>query len=225
MSSMVEDAGGFVIISKVRPQNDQENGPEEAQPYSAPAGLPKPVVVFYRGEPEVLGTTQIFSGILLISMGIVLTIVDSKTKFYSGIVILCGIPLWSGILVKSSLVMNIVSSLAAFCGVSLSAIDLGPGFYHVPRFLIGPYCAHYKGDTQCLGDFSPLAICVGTLILFLMLFFLMFCINISTCVFACKTVCRSSFQEMTVVIYQTTSLNVSDTSRDAPLVSTAALTS
>ncbi|KAG8548360.1 hypothetical protein GDO81_025658 [Engystomops pustulosus] len=215
MSSMVEDAGGFVIISKVRPQNDQENGPEEAQPYSAPAGLPKPVVVFYRGEPEVLGTTQIFSGILLISMGIVLTIVDSKTKFYSGIVILCGIPLWSGILfiisgklsvqasvkptvgkVKSSLVMNIVSSLAAFCGVSLSAIDLGPGFYHVPRFLIGPYCAHYKGDTQCLGDFSPLAICVGTLILFLMLFFLMFCINISTCVFACKTVCRSSFQEM-----------------------------
>ncbi|KAG8548366.1 hypothetical protein GDO81_025658 [Engystomops pustulosus] len=153
MSSMVEDAGGFVIISKVRPQNDQENGPEEAQPYSAPAGLPKPVVVFYRGEPEVLG-------------------------------------------VKSSLVMNIVSSLAAFCGVSLSAIDLGPGFYHVPRFLIGPYCAHYKGDTQCLGDFSPLAICVGTLILFLMLFFLMFCINISTCVFACKTVCRSSFQEM-----------------------------
>ncbi|KAG8548363.1 hypothetical protein GDO81_025658 [Engystomops pustulosus] len=201
MSSMVEDAGGFVIISKVRPQNDQENGPEEAQPYSAPAGLPKPVVVFYRGEPEVLGF--IISGKLSVQASVKPTVGK----------------------VKSSLVMNIVSSLAAFCGVSLSAIDLGPGFYHVPRFLIGPYCAHYKGDTQCLGDFSPLAICVGTLILFLMLFFLMFCINISTCVFACKTVCRSSFQEMTVVIYQTTSLNVSDTSRDAPLVSTAALTS
>ncbi|KAM3921686.1 membrane-spanning 4-domains subfamily A member 4A-like isoform 2-T2 [Leptodactylus fuscus] len=196
MSPDKANTGEFVIISQVR-QNDK---PEEGQLSSVPASMPKPVVAFYRGEPEVLGTTQIFTGILLISIGIVLTILIDIESFM-GLVVISGILIWSGLLfiisgsrsvvasvkpavgkVTSILVMNIISSLAAACGIILSAIDLSFGqFVHSSW----PHCAHYKSDAQCLGNFYL----------------------------------------TTVVIYQTTSLNVSDPTRDLPPDSSAAMTS
>ncbi|KAG8548367.1 hypothetical protein GDO81_025659 [Engystomops pustulosus] len=242
MSSMVQDAGGFVVISEVRPQNDQGKGPEEGWSCNAPAALPKPLVAFYRGEPEVLGTTQIFSGILLISIGIAITSVF--TTNFVGILIVSGILLWSGILfiisgslsvaasvkpttgkVKSSLVMNIFCSLASACGIILTALDISlVGVIYSPAMLTRSYCAYHKPDMQCRGDFTPLTFYYGVLSFILLLFMLIFCIAISTSVFACKTVCRTSFHEMTVVIYQTTSMNVTDAARNVP-PDTAALTS
>ncbi|XP_075696875.1 membrane-spanning 4-domains subfamily A member 4A-like isoform X1 [Rhinoderma darwinii] len=245
MSPVVPEAGGFVVISQIRPQNEQENGPEEEHSCNAQANLPKPLVAFYRGEPEVLGTTLLFSGIILLSIGIFMAGAIDYRMNYVGIVLISSIPIWSGILyiisgslsvaasvkptvgkVKSSLVMNIFCSLTAACGIILAVIDvclIAVPYY--PYFLRRTYCACYKSNTECLGAFSPIAIYIGLILFILILFMLMFCITISTSVFACRTVCRSSFQELNVVIYQTTHLNISDTTRDVPPDSTIALTS
>ncbi|XP_073511322.1 membrane-spanning 4-domains subfamily A member 4A-like [Phyllobates terribilis] len=240
MSTVVPDAGGVVVISRVRPQNDQGNGPEEGETDDAPTSMPKPVVTFYSGEPEVLGTTQIFSGIVLISFDIMMIIAST----YFGALFYSGVPIWSGILfiisgslsvaasvkptvgkVTSSLVMHIITSLAAACGIIITIIELILLPHISPPVLHWTYCAYYKSDNQCLGAFYSLDAYYGFLSLNIMLFVLMFCISISTSVFACRTVCRSSFQEISVVIYQTTSSVVSDTTRDVPPDSTAAFSS
>ncbi|KAG9467011.1 hypothetical protein GDO78_015772 [Eleutherodactylus coqui] len=234
MSPVVPDAGGFVVISQVRPQNDQSNRPE-GQSCNAPARMPKPIVTFYRGEPEVLGTTQIFSGILLISIGIVCTILSGMKRYYIDIVVISGVTIWSGILfiisgslsvaasvkptvgkVTSSLVMNIFSSLAAACGIIIVSIEISVSLAYPTGVLMHLYCAHYNNDMQCLGQFTPCTADTGILSFMLMLFTLMFCISISISVFGCKSVCRTAFQEVNVVIYQTTSFNTPDASREAP---------
>ncbi|XP_040284800.1 membrane-spanning 4-domains subfamily A member 4A-like isoform X2 [Bufo bufo] len=241
MSPVAQDA--VVVITQVRPQNDQGNGPEELQ---SSGSIPKPVAEFYKGEPEVLGTTQIVAGIFLISIGIAMRIVNPGMIAIVLVLISC-IPFWSGILfiisgslsvaasmkptlgkIQASLVMNIFSSLVAISGMILAALDLlFFGVFYAPYALRQSYCAHYKSDTQkqCLGAFIPMPVYNGVAAFILMLFTLIFCITISTSVFACRTACRSSFHENIVVIYQTTSLNASDANRDVPLDSTAALTS
>ncbi|XP_044134333.1 membrane-spanning 4-domains subfamily A member 4A-like isoform X5 [Bufo gargarizans] len=202
MSPVAPDA--VVVITQVRPQNDQGNGPEELQSSNASGSIPKPVAEFYKGEPEVLGF--IISG----SLSVAASMKPTLGK------------------VQASLVMNIFSSLVAISGMILAALDLSfLGVFFGPYVLRQSYCAHYKSDTQkqCLGAFIPMPVYNGVAAFFLMLFTLIFCITISTSVFACRTACRSSFHENIVVIYQTTSLNVSDANRDVPLDSTAALTS
>ncbi|XP_040284825.1 uncharacterized protein LOC120998249 isoform X5 [Bufo bufo] len=199
MSPVAQDA--VVVITQVRPQNDQGNGPEELQ---SSGSIPKPVAEFYKGEPEVLGF--IISG----SLSVAASMKPTLGK------------------IQASLVMNIFSSLVAISGMILAALDLlFFGVFYAPYALRQSYCAHYKSDTQkqCLGAFIPMPVYNGVAAFILMLFTLIFCITISTSVFACRTACRSSFHENIVVIYQTTSLNASDANRDVPLDSTAALTS
>ncbi|KAM3921680.1 membrane-spanning 4-domains subfamily A member 4A-like isoform 1-T1 [Leptodactylus fuscus] len=238
-TTTVPHAGDFVIISQVR-QSGKQNEPEPIS--GVPARMPKALAAFYRGEPEVLGTTQIFTGFLLISIGIALTVADSAILSLT-VQSLSGISVWSAILfiisgslsvaasvkptvgkVTSSLVMNIFCSLAAACGIIIAGIDVGSRLFYIISWS-GSYCAHYKKNIPCIGAFTPLPAYRGITSFFLMLFILMFCIAISLCVFACKTVCRTSFEETTVVIYQTTSLNVANPSRDLPPDSAAALTS
>ncbi|XP_069803472.1 membrane-spanning 4-domains subfamily A member 4A-like [Dendropsophus ebraccatus] len=237
MSPVAPDTGGFVVISQVRPKNDQGDRPE-GESSDAPVTLPKPLVSFYQGEPEALGTTQIFAGILLISIGIPLTRLQRYS--YISLMTISGIMFWSGILyiiagslsvsasvkpttgkVKASLGMNIFNVIVSTCGIILSAIDFG--IFYSPSGNKA-FCAHYNGDVQCLGAFYVPPVVRGILAFSLMLFVLMFCIAVSTSVFASRTVCRSSFHEMQVVIYQTTTLNVSDPSRAPPPDSSAALT-
>ncbi|KAM4016794.1 membrane-spanning 4-domains subfamily A member 4A-like isoform 1-T2 [Anomaloglossus baeobatrachus] len=238
MSTVVPDAGGVVVISQLRPRIGQGNEPEE-EICAAPARMPKEVVTFYKGEPEVLGTTQIFTGIVLISFDIMV-----MTSGYLGMIAYSGVPIWAGILfiisgslsvnasvkptvgkVKASLFMNIVTTLSAGCGMIIGLIE----FFVVPLLieyeLNLTYCAYYKSDKQCLGEFSGLVVYYGIISLNVLLFVLMFCISISTSVFACRTVCRSSFEEINVVIYQTTTLNVLDATRDVPPDSSADVSS
>ncbi|XP_075184973.1 membrane-spanning 4-domains subfamily A member 4A-like isoform X2 [Anomaloglossus baeobatrachus] len=196
--STVVPGGGFVVISQVKPQNDQGNGPEEGEVCDAPARMPKEVETFFKGEPEVLGTLQIFTGILFISIGIVMALACTP-RYHLSFVAISGIGIWSGIFfiisgslsvsaslkptvgkVKSVLVMNIFTSLAAAAGIIMAIIDLCISLYY-PR----AYCGYYKNDLRCIGAFS---------------------LNV-------------------VVIYQTTSLTAPDTSKDVPPDSTAALTS
>ncbi|XP_066462279.1 membrane-spanning 4-domains subfamily A member 4A-like [Eleutherodactylus coqui] len=233
MSLVTPDAGGCVAISQVRPQN------AEGQCHNAPANMPKPLIRFYSGEPEVLGTTQIFVGILLLSISMVLIVESTLTGPKD--VTVTGLPIWSAILfiisgslsvsasrkptagkVTASLVMNIFSSLAAACGVIISAIDIQSYVLPYQRWT---FCAYYNNDPQCLGEFDPLTARRGLVSYVLLLFLLMLCISLSTSVFACKTVCRTSFEETTVIILQTTTVNVPDTTRDVPPDYSAAVTS
>ncbi|XP_077106349.1 membrane-spanning 4-domains subfamily A member 4A-like isoform X2 [Ranitomeya variabilis] len=225
MSTVVPDAGGVVVISQVRPQYNQGNGREEVESCDASTNMPKTVLAFYRGEPEVLGTTQLFAGIVLISFDIVMTIAIANTFNNVGFLVYSGAPLWSGILVKSSLVMNIITSLAAFCGMIMATMEVCLLSNFTPYILRESYCSYYKSDSHCLGNFSSMDVYYGFLSFNVIFFVVIFCISISTSVFGCRTVCRSSFQEISVVIYQTTSSAVSDTSRDVPPDSTAAFSS
>ncbi|XP_069596908.1 membrane-spanning 4-domains subfamily A member 4A-like isoform X2 [Ranitomeya imitator] len=187
MSTAVGDAGGVVVISQVRPQSDRGNGPEEGETGAAPSSTPKQIVAFYKGEPEVLGTTQIFTGILFIAIGILMSTAYRRRYYYHmSIVAHTGLTIWTGMLFIISGSLSVAASVKPTVG---KIILIGVNFFN------------------------------------LMLFLLMFCITISTSVFGCKTVCRSSFNETVVVIYQTTPLNVPDTTKDGPPDSTAALTS
>ncbi|XP_066462277.1 membrane-spanning 4-domains subfamily A member 4A-like isoform X1 [Eleutherodactylus coqui] len=237
MSAVAPDAGGSVVISQVRPQN------AEGQPHNAPANIPKPLVRFYSGEPEVLGTTQIFVGIILLSIGIVFVILEHRSD-EPRIVTLSGVPIWSGILfiifgslsvsasrkptvgkVTASLVMSIFSSLVSAGGVTISALDVGIGHSYRAGYQRWTYCAYYNNDPQCLGVFTPEPAGIGFVSYVLLLYMLMLCISISTSVFACRTVCRTTLEDTTVVIYQTTTVNVPDTSGDVPPDYSAAVTS
>ncbi|XP_075135965.1 membrane-spanning 4-domains subfamily A member 4A-like isoform X1 [Leptodactylus fuscus] len=242
-SPVVPDAGGLAVIHQVNTKTDQRNGPERQQSFNTPASLPKPIATFYSGEPELLGTTQIFAGIILLSLGLLITIVFTQTTYYIGFAILTGIPLWPGVLfiisgslsvsasvkptvgkIKSSLVMNILGAVAAALGIMFTAFEIFVPYY-TPSTLVSPYCAHYQSDMQCIGNFVVLPVYKCILSFIIILLTLMFCITISTSVFACKAVCRTSLQNMTVVIYQNTSLTVTDPTRDLPPDSEAAMTS
>ncbi|XP_069804316.1 membrane-spanning 4-domains subfamily A member 4A-like [Dendropsophus ebraccatus] len=217
MSTLTTDEGGFVIISQVSPQN-KETAPEEGQFFHIPANTPKPLAAFYRGEPEVLGNIQIFVGILFMSFGGTLMILCQTECPYLQGVVYTGTLLWSGALfvvsgslslaaavqptlgmVRSSLVMNIIS-----VAVSCTAI-----IFIMPSFLpTSPdlYCV-YEPRGKCIGAFNPTVYVAGTMVFLFLLSTLMLCITISTSVFGCKTACRTSFNEMSVIVYQSTTLD------------------
>ncbi|XP_040284833.1 membrane-spanning 4-domains subfamily A member 4D-like isoform X6 [Bufo bufo] len=110
MSPVAQDA--VVVITQVRPQNDQGNGPEELQ---SSGSIPKPVAEFYKGEPEVLGTTQIVAGIFLISIGIAMRIVNPGMIAIVLVLISC-IPFWSGILFIISGSLSVAASMKPTLG-------------------------------------------------------------------------------------------------------------
>ncbi|XP_040284779.1 membrane-spanning 4-domains subfamily A member 4A-like isoform X2 [Bufo bufo] len=189
MSTPTTDEGSFVILSQAKPQNDQVNESEDGQSHNVQVSIPKPIVTFYHGEPEVLG--YVVSGSLSLATSIKPTIFK----------------------VKSSLVMTMISIAAAsFAILMMTTIFPSPLYFPSSEW----YCAYYKPNTECVGIFNPQVCLAGIIILLFLLTILIFCITISTSVFACRTVCRSSYNEMSVVIYQSTSLN-------APVTATAAL--
>ncbi|XP_069599099.1 membrane-spanning 4-domains subfamily A member 4A-like [Ranitomeya imitator] len=222
MSTLTTDAEGSLIISQASPQNDQGNAPNEGRSHNAPANIPKPLATFYQGEPEILGTVQICAGILFITFGIIFEILCSVNCLYIEMVIYKHVFIWSGGLyvisgsislacavkptigkVKSNLVINIISTAAAGFSIIPISIIILP-FYSESSDL---YCAYYKSNTECKGAFNLTACFMGIIIFLLLLTILLFCITISTSVFGCRTICRTSYQEMTVLIYQATVLN------------------
>ncbi|MEE6483493.1 hypothetical protein FKM82_013569 [Ascaphus truei] len=97
MSSAPSDPGSFVIITQVRPQTNPGDATVEGQNDNVQATMPKSLTRFYRGEPEVLGVTQIFSGIVEIAFGVVLTLACRESCHHLHALTVPGIPLWSGI--------------------------------------------------------------------------------------------------------------------------------
>ncbi|XP_075046051.1 membrane-spanning 4-domains subfamily A member 4A-like [Mixophyes fleayi] len=224
MSSSQSQLGGFVTISQ------GANVPQEAQSNNASTTVPKALAKFFQGEPEPLGVTQIVIGITQIVLGIVLT-VTCKYGFCMSlaVVVYSGVPFWSGVMyvisgslsvaasykptigkVTSNLVLNTISSVVAAIAVIMFCIFFPnmPYSHHYRNEL----CAYYKPSQECAGEFESLILVEGIVTLLFILTVLELTIALSTSIFGCKTTCRTSYNEVSVVVYHTTSMNVPDAS-------------
>ncbi|XP_070619904.1 membrane-spanning 4-domains subfamily A member 4A-like isoform X1 [Erythrolamprus reginae] len=169
--------------------------------------LPGPVKKFFRGEPLALGITQIFIGITGIIFGILLDVTDGFFIIYISIMM----PYWSGILyiisgsvavaaarnpkiplVKGALSMNVISAVTAGIGIVILGITLPTVRFHFMYFCSEPL-------EVCL---ETIHIVEGILAILLVFTIVEFCIAISLSSFGCKMLCRNTFTETVVVIYQ-----------------------
>ncbi|KAM7138183.1 uncharacterized protein RBU57_016769 [Macrochelys suwanniensis] len=178
------------------------------QPHTASAASParpQPLEKFYKGEPLALGITQILVGAVQVAVGVIMAMANS----YLWIVALSVyVPIWSGLLyiisgslsvaaaknpkiplVKGSLGMNIISSVLAGCAVILYLVSLLESRYQSTCDWYPGECTTYKGA-------------MAFMVVLLLFTFLEFCVSISTAAFGCKTICRNSYSEVSVVIYQ-----------------------
>ncbi|CAM5124537.1 unnamed protein product [Natator depressus] len=178
------------------------------QPHTASAAIsakPQPREKFYKGEPLALGITQILVGAMQVAVGMVMAMVNSYLWILA---LTVHVPLWSGLLyiisgsvsvaaaknpkiplVKGSLGINIISSVLAGCAMILYLISLMESRYQSRCDWYPENCFPYKVTMACI------------MVLFLFTF-LEFCVSISTAAFGCKTVCRDSYSQVSVVIYQ-----------------------
>ncbi|KAK9394601.1 membrane-spanning 4-domains subfamily A member 4A-like [Crotalus adamanteus] len=181
-------------------------------PSTTQTDLPVPLKKFYQGEPLALGITQIFIGIIGMIFGILLDIMNDYFIIYSVI----KIAYWSGILyiisgslavaaarnpkiplVQGALAMNVISAVSAGIGIILlSSSIIYPFSYHF-MFLCREFEHNY--EEKC---FETLRIFQGILAVLIMFNTLEFCITISVSSFGCKMLCRNTFTETVVVIYQ-----------------------
>ncbi|XP_036425583.1 uncharacterized protein LOC118807655 [Colossoma macropomum] len=172
----VENAGnGFTIFTHVIP------------PQTAPGGLQE---VSTLREPKALGTVQILIGIMTYLFGIVSAVHFDTVSGYSNISRWGSmIYISSGALtvaaanqphpfvVRSSLVMNIISAVAAGVAIVLLSIDMCP-FLHY----------HFNFQALSYGVWSVSRGISGVLLVFSVLQFI---VSIFTSVFACKATCTA----------------------------------
>uniref|UniRef100_A0A8C8S427 Uncharacterized protein n=1 Tax=Pelusios castaneus TaxID=367368 RepID=A0A8C8S427_9SAUR len=159
---------------------------------------------FYKGEPLALGITQILVGVVHFAVGMV---IDMSHPFWS-IVLKVYVPIWSGMLyiisgslsvaaakypkiplVKGSLGMNIISSVVAGSALVIYLVSLMENKYQ--RLWIW----HPE-------EYNVTWLILAFIVVLFLFTFLEFCVSISTAAFGCKTICRDSYNEVSVVIYQ-----------------------
>ncbi|XP_070805413.1 membrane-spanning 4-domains subfamily A member 15-like isoform X2 [Pituophis catenifer annectens] len=177
--------------------------------------LPVALKKFYQGEPLALGITQIFIGIIGIILGILLSVISDSFIEYVSI----KMPYWSGILyiisgslavaaarnpkiplVQSMVAMNVLSTVAAGLGLASLFVSFSVLF----PFDLSWYCHNLEKDIQ--KKCNPIRnIGRGILIVLTLFTALEFCITISVASFGCKMLCRDTFPEKVVVIYQNVS--------------------
>ncbi|XP_030046138.1 membrane-spanning 4-domains subfamily A member 15-like [Microcaecilia unicolor] len=225
MNPVVTGANGVVVITQVIPPNGQhviQAGPNILQ--NTLCQVPETLRKFFKGEPKALGVTQILIGLMQFILGVILV---SATPTLSSIFAIIGLPFWGGVLfiisgslsvaaknkanmclVKGSMVMNILSSIAAFIGIIFLSVDLSFTYYSYYSCNYNFYDGHHSGsyyneyDCQRLKDALMRAI-HGIQGVLLLLMLLEFFISISTSAFGCKAVCCSSNSNMqSVVILQ-----------------------
>ncbi|XP_034612508.1 membrane-spanning 4-domains subfamily A member 4D-like isoform X1 [Trachemys scripta elegans] len=178
------------------------------QPHMASAAIPaklQPLEKFHKGEPLALGITQILVGAVQFAVGMVMAMVNS---YFWILALSVHVPIWSGLLyiisgalsvaaaknpkiqlVKGSLGMNIISSVLAGCAMILYLVSLMESRYQYRCNWYPEECMAYKVTMACITVLSLFT-------------FLEFVVSISTAAFGCKAVCRNSYSEVSVVIYQ-----------------------
>ncbi|XP_053122707.1 membrane-spanning 4-domains subfamily A member 4D-like [Hemicordylus capensis] len=186
--------------------------------------LPRPLKKFYSGEPLALGVTQILVGIIEMLFGVFLNIVDSDFEIPYLVVMT---PYWTGVmyiisgslsvaaaknpklsLVKGMLAMNVVSAVAAGIGIVFLSISQDIPYYRIDDMCTRPHPDMDTVDPVCVKTQHVVYKTVmGMLAVLLVFTFLEFCISIAQAAFGCKNVCRESYTQTVVVVYQNPPLN------------------
>ncbi|KAG8548373.1 hypothetical protein GDO81_025660 [Engystomops pustulosus] len=176
--------------------------------------MPKPLIKFFQGEPEVLGVTQLFIGMNHIFFGIILTISFHDSHYYfTDLFVHSGVLFWGGIVyvlsgslsiaasykpslgkVNASLALNIISTIAVVASVFIFvAIFMSLAYGH---HYYSSHCAYYEPSLECEGEFRSKVLHDGITSTLLLFTVLELCIALSTSIFGCKTVCRTSYSDV-----------------------------
>ncbi|XP_057233300.1 uncharacterized protein LOC130580055 isoform X4 [Malurus melanocephalus] len=159
-ATTVTDAGSVRIITEVIPATD----PRAAQLVSgsqppAAARTSFQTQGFQRAHPKVLGTIHIFSGIIHICFGIILTLSEHDNP---SLPVASGILFWLGILVKTCCVVNVGVVLSTLVATGIHGMAITrhmPGCEKLRPFQIRPeWCLNMQGKILSNGLDSTLVL-------------------------------------------------------------------
>ncbi|XP_006031041.1 membrane-spanning 4-domains subfamily A member 4A-like isoform X2 [Alligator sinensis] len=193
---MEQGAPGTVLLTQIVP------------PAQAPGTRPKPLEKFQRGEPLALGITQILVGIQqTVFCIIMIPVID-----YHYPAVQVGTPIWTSFLCVISGSLSVAASRkpkislvkAVLALNSMSAVLSGVGlvvFLLTFIFLNGAHhCTWDSEQMECVS--APPEV--------------QFCLALTGAAFGCKAICRDSYVDMAVVIYQHTEPSTNPTSAQTP---------
>ncbi|XP_069507866.1 membrane-spanning 4-domains subfamily A member 4D-like [Ambystoma mexicanum] len=222
--SAAEPDGGFVVITEVSPKPNEEEHSNTGHGAKAYPANKKPLQKFYKGQPKALGVTLLLSGIIQIFFGLAYDVGFALLHNWGMHLFITGVPYWSGLLcivagslsiaaankpriglVRSSLILNTISASAS--GVSVIVYIVYVGFSAITYMFWQRSCKNSEYPKICEQTHQAYHVSWGILFILLTFSVLQFCVAVSIAAFGCKTICRTAYSEVAVVVYQTTSTN------------------
>ncbi|GAB0189669.1 membrane-spanning 4-domains subfamily A member 15-like [Grus japonensis] len=187
-ATTVTDSGGVRIITEVIPATD----PRAAQLTSG-SSPPVPAVTsfqvrgFRKAQPKALGTIHIFTGIIHICFGIILTVSEYRTP---SLPVASGVLFWLGLLVKICCVVNmgvILSTLVATLLHTTAITHNIPGCdNYMPYQLKAEWC--FSAETKILSN--------GLDSMFVIFCLLEFCVAVAALAFGYNAVRQHNYTRM-----------------------------
>ncbi|RMB98090.1 hypothetical protein DUI87_25568 [Hirundo rustica rustica] len=185
-TTTVTDAGSVRIITEVIPATD----PRAAQLASgsqAPAKTSFQTQGFRRAHPKVLGTIHIFTGIVHICFGIILTLSEHRNP---SLPVASGVLFWLGVLVKTCCVVNVgvVLGTLVATGIHGTAITRNiPGCEKPKPFQVRPeWCLNMHGKILSNG-LDSISVLLGLL---------EFCAAVAVLAFGYDTVRQHTYTQL-----------------------------
>ncbi|MEJ1273394.1 membrane-spanning 4-domains subfamily A member 4A [Cricetulus griseus] len=98
---------------------------------------------FLKGEPKILGVVQIVIALMNLAIGIMMISTTVPYNDALPISVYIGYPIWGSLMVRSSLGLNITSSVFAFSGIIISS--LSPSIHSFHYY----YCTYRSSSESC----------------------------------------------------------------------------